>query len=104
MVKAIPKPWVVSTTTTISIAEINQVMTKGQRLLADLTIAGGEAQLYHMDDPGKYLRTQLYLYLYALESWDTSVQALNFFDQKHLISILSKIEQLFYICVVKKLC
>lgn len=97
-------PWVLKTTTTINVAEITQVLTKGKQLLADLAIAGGYASLYHLDDNGKYIRVLLYLYLYAIESWDTTAQAMNFFDQNHLIGLLSKVEQLFYICTVNKIC
>jgi len=93
------------TTTTISIDEITQALTKGKQLLADLGIAAGYTKVFKLkDNGGPCVRLQLYLYLYALESWDTSPKAMNYFDQPTLIHILSKIEQLFYICNVQKPC
>lgn len=92
------------TITTVSITEIAQVLDKGQKLLADLAITAGYASLYHMEDNGQNLRLKLYLYLYAIQSWDVNINALNFYDQKYLIGLMSKVEQLFYIATVKKPC
>jgi hypothetical protein len=93
-----------TTTTTISTAEITQVLNKGQQLLADMQLNAAYSQLYHMDDPGYCTRLQLYLMLYAIQSWDISPNALNYFDQNHLILLMSKVEQLFYIMQVKPSC
>ena|ERR1700761_1276782 len=98
------KGYTVATTTTISIAEITQVLTKGQQLLADLGINAGYSSLFHQEDKFKCVRLELYLLLYAIQSWDTTVNAMNFFDQNHLIMLLSKVEQLFYICTVISPC
>lgn len=95
---------VVITKTTISIDEINQVLDKGRKLLADITIAAGYADSYKMQDDSQCIRLLLYLYLYAIESWDTSYNASNFYDQKTLIKLLSQVEQLFYICNTTKPC
>lgn len=95
---------IIKTTTTISITEITQVLDKGKRLLSDIAIASGYTSLYHMEDKGQCIRRQLYMYLYAIESWNTTINAQNYYDQKHLISLLSKVEQLFYICTVKRPC
>lgn len=94
----------VITTTTINVAEIAQVLTKGQQLLADMAINAGYASLYHQKDNFSCLRLELYLLLYAIQSWDITASALNFLDQTHLISIMSKVEQLFYICSVTPAC
>lgn len=92
------------TTTTVSLSEIAQVLDKGQKLLADLAITAGYASLYHMEDNVQNLRMKLYLYIYAIQSWDVTPKAQNYFGQFQLINLMSKIEQLFYICTVQKPC
>lgn len=97
-------PLIHITTTTISTDEITQTLNKGKQLLADLGIAAGYVDVFKLKDAGLCTRLQLYLYLYALESWDSAAKAMNYFEQRQLIHILSKIEQLFYICNVKQPC
>lgn len=98
-------PYVIITTTTISQAEIIQVLDKGQRLLADLSIDAGYADLYHTKSPNSInTRLQLYLALYAIQSWNVTANAMNFFDQPHLVKLMSMVEQLFYIVSVQKPC
>lgn len=97
-------PWVVLTTTTISTAEIANTLTKGKQLLADLALQNGWADMYKIDKVQYYPLAQLYLLLYAVESWDITANAMNFMNQDHLISVLSAIEQLFYICTINKPC
>jgi hypothetical protein len=94
----------VTTTTTINVAEIAQVLLKGQQLLADLALNAGYASLYHQKDKFTCLRLELYLMLYAIQDWDTTADALNYYDQTHLIALMSKVEQLFYICSVTPAC
>lgn len=98
-------PWVVLTTTSVSLNEITSVLDKGQKLLADMSIASAYAILYRMPEPTKIcLRKRLYLALYAIQSWDIKVNAQNFFDQAHLIKMMSFVEQQFYIVQVSKSC
>lgn len=92
------------TITTVSQAEITQVLLKGQQLMADLAITSGYQRMYGERDPGKCLKLQLYLYLYAIQSWNPAFNAINYFDQAHLISMMSKVEQMFYICNFKPAC
>lgn len=50
------------------------------------------------------LTMELYLYLYAIQSWDVAPNAINFFDQHALMKLMSKVEQMFYICNFKPAC
>lgn len=98
-------PYVIITTTTISQAEIAQVLDKGQKLLADLSINAGYADLYHTKPANSIsTRLQLYLALYAIQSWNVANNTMNFFDQAHLIKLMSMVEQLFYIITIQKPC
>ncbi len=98
-------PWVTITTTTVSVAEIAQVLDKGQKLLADMVIDSAYAQLYRMPEPTVLcLRLRIYLALYAIQSWNTAPNAMNFFDQAHLIKMMSFVEQQFYIVKVSTSC
>lgn len=92
------------TTTTVSLDEINQVLNKGQQLLADMAIVAGYAELYRMNDETVCTRLQLYLYLYAIQNWDVTPNALNWFSQDQLVRMMSKVEQLFYIVSIQKPC
>lgn len=98
------RDFVIKTKTTVSLDEIAQCLDKGQKLLADLAIEAGYASLYHLEDQAPCIRTQLYLYLYAIQSWDITTNAMNYFPQMQLIVLMSRVEQLFYICKVKKMC
>lgn len=98
------KGYTVTTTTTINVAEITQTLTKGQQLLADLALNAGYSSLFHQKDRFECIRLQLYLMLYAIQEWDVTASVLNFCDQTHLIALLSKVEQLFYICSVTPPC
>lgn len=98
-------PYVFITRTTISQAEIAQVLDKGQKLMSDLAIDAGYADLYHTKESSSIsMRLQLYLALYAIQSWDVSTNAMNFFDQPHLVKLMSMVEQLFYIVQIQKAC
>lgn len=92
------------TTTNISLTEIAQVLVKGQMLLADMALTNG----YHLQSGEKptcvCLELELYLMLLAIQSWDPAANAINYFDQPSLIKLLSKVEQLFYICKFKPAC
>lgn len=73
--------------------------------MADLAIAAGyEKQAGSGTSKCQCLLLSLYLYLYAVQSWDVTKGALNYFDQPALIKVLSKIEQMFYICNYKPAC
>lgn len=92
------------TTTTISTVEIGVVIDKGQRLLADLAIKNGYEIQLGEKITCVCLKLELYLMLVAIQSWDASPGAKNFFDQNALIKLLSKVEQLFYLCKFKPAC
>lgn len=84
-------------------AEINNVLAKGQGLLADMAIAAGYEKLYFLAQSDPCKRNILYLYLYALESWDsTTDEAQNFMTLLQLKKILSAVEQLFCDCTVNE--
>lgn len=92
------------TTLTIPATEIVQVLDKGQRLLADLALTMGYQQIQGEKISCQCIALQLYLYLYAIQTWDQTPNAINYFDQFALIRIMSKVEQLFYICNYNKPC
>lgn len=96
--------YIVRTTTTIDTAEITQCINKGQQLLADAALQAGYAEMYKMQDNGVCMRLTLYLAIYALQSWDVTANAMNYFDQAHLIKIMSMVEQFFYIATINKPC
>lgn len=89
------------TTTIIPVEEIQAVLTKGQKLLGDMGIDAGYAELFGTSDDQGCNRRLLYLYMYALESWVTCTDGVNFMCESQLTKILSEIEQLFYVCQCK---
>jgi len=99
-----PVQLVVKTTTNIDPAEISMVLDKGLKLLSDLAIDAGYASLYDLKNEGVCTMKLLYLYLYAIQSWRTEDQAMNYMTQDDLISLLSRVEQLFYIVQTKRAC
>lgn len=86
------------TYTTISTIEISSVIKRGTSLMGDLSIDAGYAKLYAMKKRKPEERRLLYLYLYAISSWDVTDLAWNYYGQEQLKILLSAVEQLLRNC------
>jgi len=82
----------------IDSAEITKVLDKGQAVLGKLALEAGYSSLYSMRDCKQCERMLLYLKLYAIESWDNTDNALNFFTVDQMKELLNSVEQLFGLC------
>jgi len=86
---------------TITCEEIDKVLKKGQQLMGDMGIEAGYRKLYSAPDTQACNRTLLYLYCYAIETWQNCEDGTNYMCEEQLIKLLSEVEQLFYICQCK---
>jgi hypothetical protein len=86
------------TYTTIPTDEVSSTITNGENLLWNLAISAGYNTLYDLVNTNKTERILLYLYLSAIETWDVTALAWNYFDQDQLTGLLSGVQQLLWAC------
>ena len=87
-----------TTISDIPIAEIEHALERAKKVISSLAIENGYARLYSMHQPEPCDRLLLYLYLYAMESWDNSANAENYMTVNQMKQILSEVEQYFGLC------
>lgn len=87
----------------ISQAEITKAYNAGMATLAELAVQEAMQKFYSVygticEPANTNYKNCLYLYLYALDTWDETEGAYNFIEESDLLNILTKIEDLNKIC------
>lgn len=86
--------YAIPTITLINSAEVALTITRAQSLLTKMSIRGGYADVYAMKNKEFCKRMLLFLYMWLLQGWDFSVNALNYCTAAQMASVLSDLEQL----------
>lgn len=87
-----------NTTSDIDAEEITRTLDRGQGILKKMALEQGYATLYSMRNCGSCDRLLLYLRLYAIESWDNTDGATNYFSEEDMRKLLAGVQEYFGTC------